>query len=129
MQNLIQDNTLGVQILPGKGIFPVPNCATINSSSDLFLTCQYQNSKISNRNDCMLLSSLFLPPQSFLQFGDSAARIDTSLFRFKLVYYTEGRFPEQLLGDKELGIFTHCRTKPTMKNQILIREEEGGGLK
>ena len=66
MQNLIQDNTLGVQILPGKGIFPVPNCATINSSSDLFLTCQYQNSKISNRNDCMLLSSLFLPPQEAL---------------------------------------------------------------
>lgn len=54
---------------------------------------------------------------SFSQFGDSAARTDTSLFRFKLVYYIEGRFPEQLLGDKELGIFTHCRTKPTVKNQ------------
>ena len=60
----------------------------------------------------------FSPPSlSFSQFGDSAARTDTSLFRFKLVYYIEGRFPEQLLGDKELGIFTHCRTKPTMKNQ------------
>lgn len=35
-QNLIEEKTLGVQILPGKGIFPALNCSTTNSSSDLF---------------------------------------------------------------------------------------------
>lgn len=80
----------------------------------------------------MRLSFLSPPhPQSSLQFNDSAAQIDTyiPLQIQACLLHRRQVSRTALLSDKELGIFMRYRAKPAVKNQILVREEEGGGPK